>query len=325
MSGLADIWIAILSGALVCAATGLAMAAIRTPLIARLRKVQPALRATILLVVITAPLAMALATATLIALSSHGTAIDLVPHHCHVSAADCVPHAPATPTPVLSLFAGGLLTAVLIWVSLMVGAGFVRTARSLRLLRQASERHGGAAERVLGTDSPVALASGLLRSQLFLSRGLLLHLDASELAIVRAHEESHARRFDNLTRLLASALSLGHTRGSVRALRQELVLAQEQACDRIAADRFGAIETAETLLKVERLMDTWSAETCRGAAFVDAPVTARVKALVVPNFAPLKRNAAWFAATLLAASTGIFLVAEPLHHEVETLILILQG
>lgn len=325
MSGLADIWIAVLSGALFCILVGLAIASVRGPLIVWLRKVQPELRATVLLALLGTPLIAALAIATLIALSSHGTAIDLVPHHCHASANDCVPHSPAVSTLALSVTAGGVLTAGSLWMASTLGVGIARTSRGVRLLRRASGPRSGATEHVLDTDALVALASGLIRSRLFLSRGLLARLDAREVDIVRVHEKAHARRFDNLQRLLAPVFALGHLPTSVRALRGELVLAQEQACDRAAADCFGAVETAETLLKVERLRGGLPARPCWGAAFVDAPVTARVKALVAPDFAPARRSVAWFGSSLLAAAAGVLIAAEPLHHEIETLILALQG
>ena len=328
MMAYADIWIAILAGAIVCTLTGTAVRFARVWLIAQLRRVAPSLRAVALIGIVIAPLVLGVFATVFITVSSHGALIDLVRHHCHVTTAGCVAHTPAMSTGVLMALGGGLVAGLCLWIGLSVLDHGRKSADSLRLLKAASHRDHNRKLYILETDAVVALASGLLRPRLFLSRGLCQRLDREEREIVRLHEQAHGRRFDNLTRLVAAAFAIGHLPRTARLLRGELVLAQEQACDRAAARRFGAIRTAETLLKVERLQLSRNGappSPCFGAAYVDAPVAARVRALVAPDFEPVRASAAALLGWAAICLATIMLGAEPLHHKIETLILFLQN
>ncbi|MFW6027392.1 MAG: M56 family metallopeptidase [bacterium] len=323
MSGFADICIAALAGLAVALAAGATVGWAEKPLVRALRLVQPDLRAAAQLALLAAPLGLGVFTAVLIALSPHGMAFDLVPHHCHVTGPDCVAHEPASPTAALSALGGGLMAAIALWIVFSLLDACQRAGAALRLLMVASDPGGAGPARILRTDAVIALAAGFFRSRLFLSRGLCDRLDARERDIVLAHEEAHGRRFDNLARLIGAVFALGHWPRTALVLRGELALAQEQSCDREAARHYGVLRAAETLVKVERLKGE-GPRSSFAAAYVDAPVAARVRALLEPDFAATGRSSAAILLTVLACLAGVVLAAEPLHHEIETLATLLQ-
>ncbi|MFP3942558.1 MAG: M56 family metallopeptidase [Alphaproteobacteria bacterium] len=324
MSGFADISIAALSGLVVAVLAGFAVRGTESALVRSLRRVQPGLRACTLLALLVAPLMLGIFAAALIAVSTHGTAIDLVPHHCHVTGPDCVAHDPAAPTVALIALGGGLMAAVAVWTGFSLLDHGLRTGDALRMLTAASDRQEQSSVRILRTDAIVALASGILRPRLFLSRGLCDRLEREETDIVLRHEQAHVRRFDNLARLFGAAFAVGHWPRTAAILREELALAQEQACDRVTARRHGALRAAETLVKVERMRGNAAFGTCCGAAYADVPIAARVQALVAPDFVSTGRSSAVILSAALACLGSIALGAEPLHHEIETVVTLLQ-
>ena len=137
MMAYADIWIAILAGAVVCALTGAVVRFARTWLIAHLRRVAPGLRAGALIGIVIAPLVLGVFAAVFITVSSHGTVIDLVRHHCHVTTVGCVAHAPTVSTGVLMALGSGLLAGLCLWIGLSVLDHGLKSADSLRLLKAA--------------------------------------------------------------------------------------------------------------------------------------------------------------------------------------------
>ena len=134
---------------------------------------------------------------------------------------------------------------------------------------------------MLQTHKPVAVSAGLLRSETYVSDGLVRSLSAQHLDVVKAHETAHADRRDGLLRLLGHVFSIGHLPWTLPVLMHELELAQEQACDAVAAKTHGAIRTAETLLAVERLKQALGHETPDACmAFGGADVELRARAAV---------------------------------------------
>ena len=319
MIALADIWIAVLCGIAVAVTVSLALA-ISAPLVLRaLRRIAPGLRATIFTGLLGAPLLAGAVVAILVAFSTHALPLDLVSHHCHADNAACVSHARADATPLLTTLGGGGLGVILLWFSLSLFDLISRSNQSRRLLRLASVSHSGGAH-VVQTDKPVALSTGLLRSETFVSDGLVRALNPKQLAVVMAHEEAHARRRDGLWRLLGHVLSIGHLPWTQHLLMHELELSQEQACDALAAKAHGRIRTAETLLAVERLKQAFGynvPDACM--AFGGADVELRAHALLAPRFYATRLSAASFALTVLATALSLFFISEPIHHELESL------
>lgn len=324
MSGLAELWIAMLAGLVVFAASGAGLAVTHRIVIIHARRLPPNVRAAAMFGLLVAPLVLASVTVAVTTLSTHASFFDIVGHHCHETTASCTAHAPASSSALLMAIGAGLLTGAALWIGLTLLDSFLRASDQWRLLRAASTREGDTF--VLTTDDVVAVSGGIFKPAPFVSRGLRQHLSDLQYAIVRAHEAAHGERGDNLVRIIAAAFSVGHWPGAARALQAELALAQEQACDRAAARAFGAIETAETLLAVEKLQRSMRAPpACYCPAYLDTAIEARTRALLSPSFMPSQRAVVTvFAATLIALLITT-VSAEPLHHEIETLILILQS
>ena len=319
MMATADIWIAILAGALVCLGAGVAIRLSLSPLLRVLRRMPPGIRAIGLVGLLVAPLGLGLAKAVVVASSSQGGLFDLIHHHCHVEAQGCIAHPP--------LSAPGHLVALAVAVAavaaiVVIGACLLslrRAGTAQRMLTAASHTADASDTRILSTDKAVALACGVFRPMVFISRGLRASLTEDELEIVTRHEHAHVSRFDTLSRMVAASVSLiGHAPRSRQCLQAELVLAQEQACDQAAAEAFGPIRAAETLLKVERLQAGQVEAQAFAAAYVDAPITARVRALVEPRFLSAGRSTIVLAVMALVGVLGVLLGSEPLHHEIET-------
>ncbi|WP_300395890.1 M56 family metallopeptidase [Henriciella sp.] len=321
MIALADIWIAVLCGIAVAIVASLALA-VAAPLMLRpLRRVAPGLRVAILIGMLSAPLLSGAVVAILVAFSTHAWPLDLVTHHCHIDSAACASHARADDTLLLTALGAGSLCAILLWFGLSFFGLISRSNQSQRLLRLASVSRLADAH-VVQTPKPVALSAGLLRSETFVSDGLVRALDSKQLAVVMAHEEAHARRRDGLFRLMGHLLSIGHLPWTQRLLMHELELAQEQACDALAAIAHGAIRTAETLLAVERLKQAFGykvPDACM--AFGDADIELRAHALLAPRFFATGWSAAGFVLTMLASALSLFIVSEPIHHELESIFL----
>lgn len=325
MIGWADIWIAVLSGCVIVLAAGLVLGIVG-PFSARLlRGVSPGPRSAVLLLMATAPLLAGIAGAKLVAWSPHAFLFDFVSHHCHSDLAVCLSHPRADNSLLLMATGAGTLGALIVWILLCVFDLVSQSTQSQRLLNAASSsRHG----RVwhLSTHRIIAASAGLLRPRIFLSEGLLIQLDRSDVDIVIAHERAHGRRRDSLVRLLASVFSVGHLPHMKVRLMAELDLAQEQICDWAAAKEFGAVRTAETLLKVERLRQAFGSENlplC--TAFFQSDIEARTRALIAPNFQMTHPVLAVFCALLTLGALVLPLAVQPVHHGIESLFISLQN
>lgn len=274
----------------------------------RLPAIEPAQRACLLRAIALAPaLLAALAWLELFVLPG-----EVVPHHCHLTT--CGPHNP-------ELHAALSTVALLVLVSFLPGAllAFKTVWSTLALERQwrpLSTSHG--AYRFLNFGRPVACIVGLVRPTIYFSRGFIAELSPSALQVVIAHEQAHAMRNDNFWTLLIRAASVSWP--NRRRLIDALELAQEQACDRRAAQLAGdELVVAETLLQCQRLTQGQQlTQTPQVAcAFLHGQLAARVQALLEPDYralAPL---------TLLrfGGVTVLFMAALviPLHYVIELL------
>ena len=158
--------------------------------------------------VMIAPLSAILAV---VVLSQPAIAAIVVYEHCH--GAECVAHAPA---PIFDSFTGAsLIAAVSVLVILLIVLLTRRLHRAyhqqLSLAAIASEANSSPSLPYKVIESPDLLAwcAGWLFPRVYLSRGLLNQLNASELTAVLAHEHGHCLRRDNLRKLVISWASLG--------------------------------------------------------------------------------------------------------------------
>ncbi len=154
---------------------------------------------------------------------------------------------------------GPLLTFAIIGATIVL-TGMLRAATAwMRTRRSVRNWTTGAVTSNLQADlpilttpssSPAAVVAGITRPTLLISRSTTEALNSNELRLVIAHEREHARRRDNLRKLLLAANFMPFR----RQIEQEWILASELAADRAAvANGYDACDLAAALVKVSRM------------------------------------------------------------------------
>ena len=109
---------------------------------------------------------------------------------------------------------------------------------------------------VLPIDSPRAFVVGLIKPQVFLTRGLLGPGAREHVSAVVAHEQAHVLRGDPISRVLANISLAFHLPIVAGFVRRALARAQERAADEQAAAAVGCREqVARALVYVARHAD----------------------------------------------------------------------
>ncbi len=318
------LWLGV--AALLGAATVAAVTASVLPLLAStLARTAPARRARMLTALCLAPLATGLALALACLLPSLYAALWPALDHCTQHADEhlhlCLVHPPAA---VLGLTARGVGVAGIVLVLVRAVPGLLRGWRAQRVLarlRDASTQADLMGVRNVDSDAVFSFASGLLRPDIYLSRGLRERLDPAHLAAVLEHERAHVRRRDVLRRYAARVGALWHAPGIAVSLLAALDLACEEACDAEAAERLGdRVQVAQAIVAVARLgprLPPAVAATVVG--FGAETLTHRVVTLLEAP-PPEPTSARWrLSATLVA----LVLLAPVLHHATETVLSLL--
>jgi Zn-dependent protease with chaperone function len=231
------------------------------------------------------------------------------PHFCPV-------HATLPLTPLLAV---GLVSFAALLVLFVVRAGEVARglARERRWLERRRTGTLAPGVKLLSGETPIALTCGLASPEIWIAQSLLDGLEATDHAVVLAHERAHVERRDPARFLAAELASRLHLPRVRARLLGALRLAAEQTCDARAAESVGdGLQVATTLLRVERLMQRAPAAGAFGAALLDASLSARIEALIAapaPPPARSLRRPAW--PWLLAA--GALGLAAPVHHLAE--------
>jgi hypothetical protein len=140
--------------------------------------------------------------------------------------------------------------------------------------------------------------------------------DGTALNVILAHEKAHRVRLDNLRILLGRLLCLVAPPVFKRSLLDDLELFSEQACDFSAAQRFGTVPVAETLVRVKRMIQAGPASSPLLQRFTGAEVEARVHALLNAG-RYVELGPAQLSALLLLILTLVVMAVEPLHHVTE--------
>lgn len=290
-------------------------------LIRAIRRVQPALRASFVLTLAAAPYVLGAFVALGVVFFPHAVALELTPVHRHDSLSGWAGHGAFT-GPGISAWTMVLIAVLLL---LRIGqasiAAIVETQRLKRTLERVSIRRDNVVRRI-ASDQPLALAVGVLRPAIYLSDAVAVRAGAEGSAIIEAHERAHLARGDLAARFVLEVLCSLFPDTAKAHLRQALVLAQEQACDRAVALHHEPIRIAETLVRMERV----HANACAlSAQFQDADITLRVRALLEPDFEAPARSIARASASGGVLLVAAFLALEPLHHKIESLFLTLGG
>jgi Zn-dependent protease with chaperone function len=288
-------------------------------LLPRLAAASPARRARVLTALCLAPLAAGVGLAVLCLLPSLYAALWPGLDHCTRHTDEhlhlCVFH---PPTAVL----GGVATVVCVAFLLAVAArgvpGVLRIRRARRVLvrlRHLSEPLPPDV-RSVDTDAPFSFTGGLLRPEIYLSRGLQDGLDPSQLAVVLEHERAHVRRRDLLRRFAAQIGALFHGPSTGRVLLSAIDLACEEACDEEAAVRLGdRVQVAQALVAAARLVPRVPASLAGGVVgFTADALTHRVQSLLGRPHGDAG-TPGWFG---LGAAIALMALAPALHHATET-------
>lgn len=271
----------------------------------------PAGASAVLLTFCAAPLLMSLSGSVLLYLPVAESV--LVGPHCHE---DCGAHVPATaslPVALLGLAATGFILLSLSW---RVVLHLRESARLTRQLRSLSETDAGGGFRELESGQPLVFTLGWLRPEVYVSRGLREQCDGNDLGVILAHERAHRLRLDNLRILLGRLLCLVAPPTLKRRLLDDLELLSEQACDFSAAQRFGTVSVAETLVRVKRIVQSGPVASPVLQRFTGAEVETRVHALLdagrYVTMGPVRLSL-----LLLLILVSVLLGVEPLHHGTE--------
>jgi Zn-dependent protease with chaperone function len=223
----------------------------------------------------------------------------------------------------LVVVAAGLLSTVL-----RAALGLWRGQRQLRTLialSRSAEPEGDVL--VVDVPTPLALAVGLGRGQVLLSRGLTDALSPDQLAAVKAHERAHLAHGDVRWQLIARVASLVHLPVTRRRLLDQLTLATEQRCDRHAAEVVGSpLLVAETLLAVERLnhgrSESKRLDPLLAVDFAHSFIDERILALLAP---PDSASSGLGIGLLVAALVFLLCSAGWVHNLTELLVLLTAG
>ena len=229
-------------------------------------------------------------------------------HHPHL----CLRHLPYV-VPTLAVWAiAGFIVA-------RVGRGLSRAARGLLRSMSMTRALSAAAVpradgiRVLPGTRPEAFVLGLLRPVLFASSGLL-SMPEDVQGVVLAHERAHIERRDPLRQLVATAVLGFHLPGIAEILRLRLLAAAEMAADAQAAEVCcDGPRVAEVLVHLTRARHAYP-EPVMGFA---GNLEVRVRRLLGPRGHGGLSPAAvgGIVATIVVSA---MVLAEPLHHAVET-------
>jgi hypothetical protein len=228
-------------------------------------------------------------------------------HHPHL----CMRHGVWMPSGPLWVSLGAFaVLGLVLWIRLLHRT--LRSQQIVQTLMRVSQRRGTV--QVIPTRHILAFSAGLLHPQTVISKGVLEKLDASELEVVLAHEEAHAKRKDALWRVLLEALLLGLPRANRSLLLEDYTLACEEACDRKSfSQTVTPGRVAEVLLRMQRLGCIVQPEGMPGVT--GAHLIHRVKALLGDPYPPRPK---WM--RLVWITPMALLLVEPVHHAAESLL-----
>lgn len=234
----------------------------------------------------------------------------------------CDHHVSVVPAGALLALAAFFIARVFAATARLVQGAFAALSTA-RALREATVARTAPRVSIVPIDAPQAFVIGVLRPEVFVSRGLASGVHREHLAAVLSHEEAHVLRRDPLRRSLATFALAFHLPGIAVWLDRRLGQAQEMAADAEAARAVGSEErVALALVRLARARN----HAVRGAmAFAGSDVEARVATLLDHR----TRNDHPHAAVLVGAFALLFAAAGigagAVHHGVEMLLGVLGG
>lgn len=271
----------------------------------------PAIASRTLLLVLAFPFLISLSTTIMLFLPVVEN--NLVAAHCHE---DCQAHVPLLGS--IWLGAAGLLVVLLIMYTILRKLTLnIRTANQLMTHLLHLGKDTGRWYQ-LPDLQPVVFTLGWWRNRIFITEGLLAKCDSKDIDIILQHELAHGRRFDNLRLLLARLFLLVLPASFAQKVYSDLHFYTESSCDFAAAELYGDLNVAETLLRVQKIIPNefsyFGSELV--SAFTGAEVERRIRILVVggEQFGRLQysQSISLFVLVLLS-----FILVDPIHHGIE--------
>ncbi len=242
----------------------------------------------------------------------------LVDSHCHE---ECVSHVPmlhTTELVMLGLLLGSALLLSLLWRCIDT----LSKSRQLSTQFKHLGRDLGAYQQLKGA-TPLVFTLGWWHPRIYVSEGLEKACSNTDMSIILLHEQAHQERRDNLRLLLAKLCSVILYRLGATRMMSDLQLLTEQACDFRAAEQYGYVNVAETLLKVKRLLKQASSIPASAMAFADNDVELRIKALLKAQ--QRVKLYPWQLGVIVSSLlVSMSLLISPLHHGSEWLITLLS-
>ena len=271
----------------------------------------PAIASRTLLLVLAFPFLISLSTTIMLFLPVVEN--NLVVVHCHEN---CEAHAPLLDSIWLS--AAGLLVILLIMYAILRKLTLnIRTANQLMThLLHLGKDAGRWCQ--LPDLQPIVFTLGWWRNRIFITEGLLAKCDSKDIDIILQHELAHGRRFDNLRLLLARLFLLVLPARFAQKIYSDLHFYTESSCDFAAAELYGDLDVAETLLRIQKIIPNefsyFGSELA--SAFTGAEVERRIRILAAGGEKFGRRqysqSIGLFVLVLLS-----FILIDPIHHGIE--------
>lgn len=244
----------------------------------------------------------------------------LVDSHCHDN---CQSHVPMLDSAGLAWF--GTIVGSIAVISLLVQ--LLTTMRHARQLRSQFNFLGKSfgSYYTINSSCPLVFTLGWWTPRIYVSDGLLNACSDADMEIILLHERAHKERRDNLRLLIARLCSAVLFRPLAKRMQVDLQLLTEEACDFKAAEKYGHVAVAETLLKVKKLLLKNPAPVPYTAmAFAEREVEVRIMALLKAGGCISLKS--WQLALLLvSAIMMLLLTVSPLHHGSEWVISLLTS
>lgn len=237
----------------------------------------------------------------------------LVSAHCHEN---CQVHAPIMESFWLSIAGLSLIAFILLAALRKILSNWL-TAR--RLMTQLVHLTQNAGEwLLLADDKPVVFTLGWWRNKVFITQGLLQKCSDMDINIILHHEFEHVKRLDNVRLLLAKIFLLVIPTKLAHQYYEDLHLLTESACDFAAAERYGELNVAETLLRVQKLIpqELNVLNNSIASAFTGSEVEWRIRTLAAGREKFFKFKYGQTACVCLFVVLSFALV-DPMHHSIE--------
>ncbi|MEX0962827.1 MAG: M56 family metallopeptidase [Pseudohongiellaceae bacterium] len=280
----------------------------------RLLSWHPAVSSRMLLLLLAVPFFLSLSTTTMLFLPV--TESSLVSEHCHEN---CQTHMPLLDS--MWLGAAGLLVVFLVACTMLGKLLFnIRTAKKLMQHLVGIGKDTGNWYQ-LPDSQPVVFTLGWWRNRIFVTKGLLQQCDAKDIDIILQHELAHGKRLDNLRLLLARMFLMILPARFSQGIYADLHLFTESACDFAAAEKYGELDVAETLMRVQKLVPREFSyfDNELVSAFTGAEVEQRIRNLAAGSdqFSNLQYVQSLCLIALVSLS---FILVDPMHHGIEWLL-----